>query len=402
MSKRALKKYSEVEINSSMDHSEMSLMRIEPFRHSLLRQFVLLLPWVMLVSTPIVIRPLAPLRISNHQDEQLSLSSIFITTTLALFGFQVLMQRISTIFERLWQRGVIINSLHKESRSTTTQRVRSRSSNLSEPTPLEERYRHFVKKTEDVINGREQWILPAICITVVLWWCRNNMFWKIEFRPFLILDLMAAIIIAAAVGLMIWRMIIIGVQVWRLPGQFDLATQVGHSDQCGGLEPLGSVCLWNAIVIAIAALLQAIWLVIFPLIPSFRSFANYNAPIYKIILVVLIVLSFISFFLPLWEVHRSMVAKKTELEIQLDVLSQSIDETNRELLNSAVKLEPADGEKRLKKMELMRQIYSQNQKIPTWPINVSILSKFIVSQSIPVLSSLGIIQKMLSIITNSL
>ncbi|MCK5052878.1 MAG: hypothetical protein KAR65_01290 [Anaerolineales bacterium] len=387
----------QTEAESSTDYSKSPLMRIEPICHSRLRWFLLLLPCAMLVAVPIIAWPSNPLGIPG----QFIFSTGFIAATLALFTFQVLMQRISEIFEVLWRRGVIANSAQPSNNLAPSHGVPGQHLNDAQRTVLYEKYRSFVKKTEGTLNSKGQWITATIFMALVLSWFLYGFSFQFVKEPILIVGILAELIIATVIGLMAWRMIVIGMRVWRLPQRFDLEIQSGHPDRCGGLEPLGNLCLWNALIIAMAGIFLGGWIAIGPNTPD-SNLAIFYAPIFRPLLTIPITLSFVSFFIPLWSTHRVMVAKKNEIESQLDELAQIIYRENRELLNSADRLDPAEGENRLKKMELMREIYSQNQRIPAWPINVAILSKFLASQAIPVLSFLGVAEPIVSMVTGLL
>lgn len=381
----------QTESDSSLDHSTSGLMRIEPIRHSQLRWLLRLLPWAMLVAVPIIAWPSNPLGIPG----QFFFSTGFIAANLALFAFQVLMQRISKVFEVLWQRGVIANQARPVNNLTPSQGVSSQRDDTSHPTAPDDQHQTFVKEIEGTLNSQGQWIMAAIFIVLVLTWFLYSFSIQFVREPLLIVGIIVEILIGAVVGLMAWRMIVIGIRVWGLPQRFDLIIQIGHPDQCGGLEPLGNLCLWNALIIATAGLFLGGWIAIGPNTP-YRNLAIFYGPIFRPLLAIPITLSFVSFFLPLWGTHLLMVAKKSEIERQLDELTQSIYREDRELLNSADRLDPTEGENRLKKLELMHQIYSRNQRIPTWPINIAILSKFLASQAIPILSFTGVAEPIAS------
>ena len=387
----------QTDIESSTDYSKSSLMKIAPISYSWLRWFLLLLPWAMLVAVPIVAWPSNPLGIPG----QYFFSTGFVAATLALFGFQVLMQRISEIFVVLWRRSMIVNSAQPSNNLALSDGNPSQHLNTAQRTVLYEKYQSYVKKTEGTLNGKGQWIMATIFIALVLTWYLNTFSFRVFKEPILIVGILAEVIIGTVIGLMVWRMIIIGTRVWLLPQRFDLLIQNSHPDQCGGLEPLGNLCLWNALIITMGGRYLGGWIAIGPSTP-YGSLAIFYAPIFKPLLIIPIILSFVSFFIPLWSTHRVMVAKKNEIESQLDELAHSIYRENRELLNSADRLNPTDCENRLKKMWLMREIYSQNQRIPAWPINVAILSKFLASQAIPVLSFLGIAEPIASLVTGLL
>jgi hypothetical protein len=84
---------------------------------------------------------------------------------------------------------------------------------------------------------------------------------------------------------------------------------------------------------------------------------------------------------------------------QLDQLSRNINELSREMLDQANELEPGEGEKMARKLELMRQIYQQNEYYPVWPFNLGILIRFISAQAVPVLTLLGLAEPIRNIVS---
>ncbi len=87
--------------------------------------------------------------------------------------------------------------------------------------------------------------------------------------------------IAFIIGLMAWRMLVIGVQVWKLGKRFDLNPQLGHPDTCGGLEPLGNLCLWNALILALPGVFLGGWII---LGPSTKYGDIYTSLFYKLLI----------------------------------------------------------------------------------------------------------------------
>jgi hypothetical protein len=312
------------------EFSNLSLVRIEPIRQARLRRFLFLSPWLMLAAVPLILWPSNPL----HIPGQYFFSIAFVTATLALFAFRFLMLRIADIFEILWRRRVIAYAGQAKTEPATSQKNR-KDPKAVEQDVLYEQYRSFAKGTENLLNSWGQWVVAAICVIIVMtWFLYAFTIPEIAQTPILLVGILAEVTIASVIGLMAWRMIIIGIRVWHLPERFELAIQEGHPDHCGGLEPLGNVCLWNALIIAMAGLFLGGWLAIGPLTTE-RDTALFYAPIYRPLLVVPIGLSFINFFLPLWSIHRIMVTKKAEIQHRLEELAQSIYQEDRELLHSA-------------------------------------------------------------------
>lgn len=298
-----------------------------------------------------------------------------VAAAVSLFAFHFLMKRIPETFGALWDRKIIVD------RPTivlfdanTTEEVINSINNSSNSAQLEEQYRKYINDLEKLMNCPGQWAMGVFFTLLVFTWDYSSV---IEF------------FIAFIIGLMAWRMTIAAVKVWQLGRQFYLKPQLGHADGCGGLEPLGNLCLWNALIITIPGIFLGGWIIlgldfIGPNTQYFLLAKSYTPLFYKLLLIP-ISFAVISFFLPLFSVHQSMVTWQTGVRRQLDRLGYCIDRMECEFLNRADMLEPVEVERMTKNLELMQQIYQQNQHIPTWPFNIGIMAKFMTSQAVPIL-----------------
>jgi hypothetical protein len=103
-----------------------------------------------------------------------------------------------------------------------------------------------------------------------------------------------------------------------------------------------------------------------------------------------LILAPISFFLPMWAVHKEMLLERERLHRQLDQISRKIDHLGRKLLEEADEIEPATLDAMSKQIAAMRTTYRENERIPTWPFNTQILVKFVSSQTVPLLGLTGL------------
>ncbi len=332
---------------------------------------ILLIPLLILASLPAILWPSNPLDISGRE----MFSTGLLTAALALFAFEMLMVRISTLFGTLWRRGSIAEAPKPGEDPTTATNRQAISS-----------YRQFMQDIEDELNSRYQWVTAVIFgLLVFTWYPLHQPAGNYEY----LIGLGVEIVIAFFIGLVVWRMVSIGWHIWHLPKKHELEVQVLHPDQCGGLEPLGNLCLWNALITAVAGIYLGGWISIGPTTP-FASYAFKYGTIFRILLIVPILLSFLTFIWPLWTTHQAMAKKKAEIQIRLDDLAKSIYAESTVLLNQTYHQDVTEGDERNRRLNLMREIYTQHQKIPTWPINTSILTKFAVAQAVPVLSYIGV------------
>lgn len=359
----------------------------------LLRWVLQFLPWLMILVT--IIRLTAFTVVPGN----VMYFSGILAAALSLLAFQVLMRRIPDTFRTLWDRNIISIRLKDPDDKTDPP-----STPKASPIPVEEHYRKFIDHFGRLLNDPRQSVMGIVFGLLGAGWIIVVSYrlggWEEVIntftRPLLIGQFVLEFVIGYIVGLLAWRMIITGYEIWKLGQQFDLVLQLGHPDRCGGLAPLGNLCLWNALIISTAGMHLGGWIILGPILPEpYRALAAFYKPLFSTLLIVPIILAGVSFFLPLWSVHQIMASKRTAIERQLDQLSQSIDRLARELLDRADELDPADSEKMAKKLDRMRQIYQENQHVPVWPFNTRILAKFITSQSIPLLGITGLGQPIL-------
>lgn len=210
--------------------------------------------------------------------------------------------------------------------------------------------------------------------------------------------------IAFIIGLMAWRMAITSIKIWQFGKKFFLKPQAEHDDGCGGLEPLGNLCLWNALIITIPGIFLGGWIIVgqsakYSLLPEAYTFmAKSYTPLFFKLLLIPLVFAIISFLLPLWSIHHAMVTSRAAKQRELDQLSYEINQLDSKLLSQVDKLDPQESEKMVKKLELMQQTYQKNRFIPIWPFNTRIIVKFITSQAVPLLGLTGLGQPILKVI----
>jgi len=353
---------------------------IKPIRSPILAWVMKVVPVIMVFALPLILWEDSPLKVPGKE----MFSTGLFSAAMALFAFQVLMNKISSIFGTLWRRGSIARQ--KEKTKTDTKMV--------------DAYRHFAHEVEEQLNNKYQWLMGGVFAVLVLVWYLPILI-HLGNGFIILLGLVVEVIIALLIGTVVWRMVLISWQVWHLPERYELEIQVVHPDQCGGLEPLGNLCLWNALILAVAGIYLGGWISIGPN-TQFAEYAEVYSPIFRVLLIVPIVLSFVSFLLPLWTTHRVMVEKKAEIQIRLDELAKSIYAESNILLNKTGNMDFENGDERNKRLSLMRSIYSQHQKIPTWPINTNIIYKFAAAQAMPVLSFVGFADPFVKIISDAI
>lgn len=345
----------------------------EGFRNQYARALLHLLPWALLVLAVLVLSLFGLLPFTRSvmsASERVMFASGLTTVAATLFIFRSLLRRIPETFGTIWDREIVAAG--------------------------EDEYASFIGALDRKLNSRRQYIVGAAFVALVPVWYP---FWKAEFvGPALIA---AGFLLEGAgaflLGLLAWRMVVVGLEVGSLGKRFQLTPQLGHPDRAGGFSPLGNLCLWNALVVSVAGVYLGAWILFGPVSP-YRSAALEYLPLYYRLLAIPIVVAAISFFLPMWNVHRVMVAGRAGVLTELDRLGKSINDLSRKLLAEVDEMDPATSEELGKRLERMQRVYDQSRHVSVWPFNTGILMRFLGVQLVPVLSLTGIGQPVVKVI----
>jgi hypothetical protein len=327
---------------------------------------------------------------------------------LTLFIFKIMMESIPTTFHTLAIRGILIQNY-------------SSPDNDLKACVHHENYLKFMQDFENALNKRSGQILFGLSFSAVL--LRRSYFDISEWLPddFLNLPLFSAgdigtqiwalyiyvtyyitamlsdkpirfltgfvlePILGYFLGLIAWRMLITGLQIYQVDKKFSLVPRLNDPDQCGGLNPLGKLCLYNAKIVGIWGALLGTWIIL----GTSYQINNDYLPLYYNQMPVLLLVAVASFFIPLWGVHCAMAKKKVDLNEKLDQIAQKINELAQKRLNWAIKgeQEPACA---AVDIERMKKVYAENINYPVWPFNYRLLLSFITSQAIPLLGLTGL------------
>jgi hypothetical protein len=205
-----------------------------------------------------------------------------------------------------------------------------------------------------------------------------------------------ALIAAYIYTVQFWVQFAIARYLQMLPLVFNLDINFKHYDRSGGLGRIGNLSFKMAMIYLSPAILVAVFLtyiffrstteVIELAVVSFRF--NWLLSVISLGIVILLALANLTFFLPLWGIHKQMELKKAEYEDNALLLTLPIEEQLRELILSEEDqyLQIEELEKRLVAIELL---YPSHIRLSTWPISSSAFISFITTQVIPVLSLIG-------------
>ena len=155
-------------------------------------------------------------------------SSGLAAAALSLFAFGSLMKRIPYTFRTLWNRNIIAE------RTNAPRRFKKLADEISSKTiqapsaSLEKDYSAFVLESQEILNKSAQWAMGLLFALIVFAWKpRRPMDFLTGHWDIIAMVQIAEHFIAFIIGLMAWRMLVIGVQVWKLGKRFDLNPQLG-------------------------------------------------------------------------------------------------------------------------------------------------------------------------------
>lgn len=398
-----------------------------------------LLPWVSLLSLSIMVLLLI-LKQSNFFDDKVIIAwlpiiiSGYFVAGMCLFAQRLFMKKIPEIFIKLWCRKIIVGA-HQSGKAPSN--IDSKDSKVITPmnVPLEERYLQFIYGIQKRLNSPLQWIFSIFFFLLTLLWnplktLNFPLLWSgflallnhwnniSDWQKFIennwhLLNELPVTLIAIMLGLMVWRMYVASTSIGKLVNEFQIEPKLGHQDMAGGLSPLGSLCLWNCTIASLPSIYLSVWLLMgnldnfsspYPDIPNYYTYE---------FLILLFSLSFLPiafcFIRPLKKVHREMNYWRNSKQERLHYLGSLIHEKESKLLHETEDLldktekQLDKTEKKLmedfesihKELEMMKQLYKRNEKLPIWPFNMEILGKLLITYLIPILS---IISQFMSLI----
>jgi hypothetical protein len=170
-----------------------------------------------------------------------------------------------------------------------------------------------------------------------------------------------------------------------------------HPDGCGGLSPLGRLCLWNTIILAIAGIYFGGWILIWPWFGPEYNYTEY----YYILLSIVTLVGFLAFFWPLYRVHEELKQNHDLAQRKLYSIGKLITQLEEDLHQRSELDDPKEEARRIQ-LDSLRRKYEVLQNYPTWPFNAKILRQLVLSELIPIMSLAGLGQSYQDIISNIL
>ena len=301
---------------------------------------------------------------------------------LTFIAFQALLRRIPKVLSTLWHHH-LIDIQHSSSQI----KIEGRDTGEITAKDIETKYSNFVDEFETRLNGRFQWLFGLIFSVGWLGILISGFIIITELEEKMQVEdihLVLGGFIGFIIGLMAWRMVVITYMVREIGKRFDLIIQFGNPDKCGGLEPLGNLCLWNSLIVSIPGLYIAGSFIAIGLIaaiylnlnidPFFDSETGKLVIKFIIFIIPALIIVF-NFIISQRGIHKIMLSKRDE---EWQMLSQQFDLVDQ-MAKRIFKLDKQDEAKRIEELESLQKMYisRKDQSYPTWPFNLSILAKFV-------------------------
>jgi hypothetical protein len=323
-----------------------------------------------------------------------------LASIVAILFIRTLFEQFPQILLLIWRRN-ILRPKHKENSFDPT---------VASP-ETKEMFLGFVQDISKKMNHSVGTLCGILGVLVAIWliWLLDIDILKEIFTNFRASALwygimtfvrLTYLIFGFVVGVVGWRILVIANTVSSLGKLFNFDLQINHPDGCGGLRPIGDLCLKLAYVISPLPILLGSWLIFINFfdIRFLRMTPENIDPLSSTIIFLAIptaILCLLVFFAPLGSIHTAMLRAKSELQIELDNISREIHQLSSSLLKKANDLAPQQGTPLEEKIEFLKRVYARNSQIPTWPYRSTHVWGLISTQIIP---SLGVISSIIGFI----
>jgi len=295
-------------------------------------------------------------------------ATAFLSIFVAFSAMKHLADLIPKTFRYIWINGLIISNYKSMAQNEA---------NINN-------YIDFINDLQSKIHSKWQYLYTTIFAFIGYW------IWSFDFRlmkthyidglglkvplpiGFPDREFYLFIFLGIVIGYMAWRMFLIGIFISLMGKRIQLFPKADHPDGCGGLSPIGNICLWNVLITGIIAFFCTPWIILVKIEPYSIQYNNFFTPIHLTLLYCSMIWLVLAFLGPVWMV-RNRLQKEKEI-----FLSKQINKSS-------------NIEGIFQTQIITNQINNDILNIldyPTWPFNINILTNLAISQAIPVLTFL--------------
>lgn len=165
-------------------------------------------------------------------------------------------------------------------------------------------------------------------------------------------------------AVLVWKLSVIVLYTRKLCRNFEIIIQPLNPDKCGGLKPIGDLCLDINLLIFFAGIGLAIYYHIAP---------QEISPYLLIFILGYLALSIFLFFFPLSEAHGAMKYYKDQL---LDDLSKRLNLEYKKMQDQIREKGIEVNYTKLDRLEKIEKIYQKAELMPIWPFDKNTLTTF--------------------------
>jgi hypothetical protein len=153
-----------------------------------------------------------------------------------------------------------------------------------------------------------------------------------------------------------------------------LRARPGHPDGAAGWAPLGDLYLFQALLLAIAALYYGVWsyLIAVQNAYAYTNFRNLQTP-YFVFFLIILAAEVLAFLVPVWSFHTDMRRQKVALASETDALSDRILTVQARAVETD---DPEEASRLSQQLATMNSLYAARVQMPTWPFNASVTVRF--------------------------
>lgn len=283
--------------------------------------------------------------------------SLLIVVPLVLVLLNYFFRYIPEMFVTLWENKVIQNKTGLE--------------------PSLEQYNTYLKEIEEKINNKKGFtlILASTPIIVVLSLYSFYKTLSIQSPVVTAYDIryfpLSGIVFFAITIFMVFLIIPVlykGFLLMHLPRKLYkegyITVRPLHPDNCGGLKPLGDLCIRFDYIFFVGAVGAVLYL-------FFSEGKEFKLYLFIFLLYGFFVTFF--FYYPLWPVHKVMKARKYNL---LNALNEKLDPVYQKITTSITT-------ETLEEIERIERIYDRVSTMPVWPFDTGGLVRFLTAVFMP-------------------
>jgi hypothetical protein len=273
------------------------------------------------------------------------------------------------------------------------------------PAEVGERYRDFVREFERWLAGRQRFVFGLLFVALFyVFYPVIGYRWDF---PLLLLEgkgggfgylflfaVALQCLVTFVLGIIGWRIVAIAFHIGRLGNRFDFDLDLADEHRSGGLKPLADHCFTIALIWGVAAVYPLGWIIA---LPRLNIHAQPLAYYLIAILAVTFLFALLTFVLPLYLIHRAMVRYRLRLQTAID---EAGVELARRVLQETTGGTPDQVDSLSKEFGPLKDAYDRTKKIPSWPFDMDILTRFITAQGITLVGAIKYVPTLVDFVQN--